>query len=209
MKPSRVRGGRREFIGRLLVFLGGAAMFGRAKRADAAPTWSEPYLGEIMLFAGSVPPQYWAMCNGQLLPIVAHQALYTLLGNTYGGDGQTTFALPDLRGRIPIHHGQGVGLSPRMLGEKGGTVNHTLSLTELPAHAHVVRGSSSAGTTASPVGMFPARNAAQTPQYASPADTILSPSEISTVGGGQPHSNQQPFLALNYIISLQGTYPPQ
>ena len=129
-----------------------------------------PYIGEIMLFAGNFAPQGWAMCDGQILAIAPNQALFSLLGTAYGGNGTTTFALPDLRGRSPLHWGQGAGLSNRVRGEQGGEVDHTLTLAELPAHTHAVRGSASDGTSASPAGTYIARNAASIPLYAATAN---------------------------------------
>jgi microcystin-dependent protein len=199
---------RRDFIGRIAVFLAGTALLGRVRRSEASTQSIEPYLGEIMLISCSFAPKGWALCNGQLLPISQYQALFSLLGTTYGGNGATNFALPDLRGRVPIHAGTGPGLSTHALGEKSGEENHTLSVGEMPAHAHVLRGSSAAGISASPSGMFPARSAAQIPRYGATPDAALAATAISSVGGNQAHSNLQPSLALNYVIALQGVYPP-
>ena len=199
---------RRDFLGRILVFLAGAAVFGRERRAEADTQSIEPYIGEIMLFAGNFAPRNWALCNGQLLPINQNQALFSLLGTNFGGNGQTTFALPDLRGRVPIHWGQGPGLTNRVLGERSGEDAHTLQALEMPSHSHVARSSSAAGTSASPSGMYFARSAAQIPQYAGAADTTLG-GAITATGGGQPHANHQPVLALNYVIALVGVYPGQ
>jgi microcystin-dependent protein len=199
---------RRDFLGRLLVLLGGAALFGRAKRVAAAPQWTEPYIGEIMICSFAFAPKGWAMCNGQLLSISQNQALFSLLGTTYGGNGTTNFALPDLRGRVPIHFGQGPGLSNRALGEVGGALSHTIAIAEMPAHAHVARCASGNGTSAGPPGMVPAGNPAGIPQWRATADTTLAAGAISTVGNGQPHENTSPTLALNYVIALVGTFPP-
>ena len=198
---------RRDFLGRMLVALGGASLLGWPKRAEAATQGTEPYLGEIMLWAGSFAPKGWALCNGQILPIAQNQGLFTLLGTTYGGNGVVTFALPDMRGRVPIHFGQGPGLSSRVLGEKGGEESHTLAMNELAAHTHTARGSTAAGTSASPSGMVPARNAAQIPQYGATVNAALSPSAISVTGSSQAHPNLRPYLVLNYVICLQGVYP--
>jgi microcystin-dependent protein len=189
------------------VFVGGLAAFGRARRAEANVQETLPYIGEIMLFAGNFAPQGWAMCDGQILAIAPNQALFSLLGTAYGGNGTTTFALPDLRGRSPLHWGQGAGLSNRVRGEQGGEVDHTLTLAELPAHTHAVRGSAGDGTSASPAGTYIARNAASIPLYAATANTTMAAGVFSTAGGGQPHPNRQPVLALNFIIALQGIYP--
>jgi len=203
-RPLRAALPRRDFLGRIAVFLAGAVLFGRARRAEAD---TQPYLGEIMLFGGNFAPRGYALCNGQLLPINQNQALFSLLGTQYGGNGQTTFALPDFRGRVPIHFGQGPGLSTHTIGQTAGTEGHFLLLTEMPAHAHVARGSSAVGVTANPSGMYPARCAAQIPQWAATANTTLAASAIASTGGSQPHPNVQPVLALNFVIALQGVFP--
>ena len=197
---------RRHFLGRILTFLAGAAAFGRVKPAAAAAQGIDPIIGDIMLVPFNFPPKGWALCNGQLLPINQNQALFSLLGTTYGGNGQTTFALPDLRGRVPIHFGQGPGLSSRTLGEKSGEDAHTLILSELPVHGHDGRCSTADGTSADPSGMYWARSAAQTPQYSNAASLQVI-AATSSVGGSQPHMNHQPVLVLNYVIALQGVYP--
>jgi microcystin-dependent protein len=199
---------RRTFLGRMTTFAAATALFGRARRAHAATQGSEPYIGEIMLVSWNFPPKGWAFCSGQLLPINQNQALFSILGTTYGGNGQTTFALPDLRGRVPIHFGQGPGLSPRSLGERAGEINHTLSSVEVPAHGHGIQASSATATAALPTGMFPARNAALVPQYAlAPADLGMAPAAVGNTGGSQPHPNQQPYLVINFAIALVGLYP--
>jgi microcystin-dependent protein len=198
---------RRDFVGRIAVLLAGLVAFGRPRRAEAGIQSIEPYLGEIMLISCNFAPKGWALCNGQLLPINQNQALFSILGTTYGGNGQTNFALPDLRGRSPLHWGQGPGLSVRTLGELAGELSHTLSTNEMPAHAHVARCSSAAGTSASPVGMVLAHSAAAVPGHDDSADTSLGSGAIASVGGSQPHTNIQPVLALNYVIALQGTFP--
>jgi microcystin-dependent protein len=201
---------RRRFFGRALAFLGGMALPWRVGRSDAAPQSTEPFIGEVQIFAGAYAPRHWALCNGQLLPINQYQALFSLLGTTYGGNGVTTFALPDLRGRVAVHRGQGPGLSNRVQGERSGAVSHALALSEMPAHAHVARASSADAVSADPsASVVPARSAAGIPHWAPSADTMLAPGVIGIAGGGQSHENRQPFLALNYIIALQGIYPPQ
>jgi len=167
----------------------------------------DPFLAEIQLFAGNFAPTGWAFCDGQLLPISSNTALFSLLGTTYGGNGQTTFGLPDLRGSIPIHPGQGPGLSVRYLGEKGGVESVTLLPTEMAAHAHTLGASSSNGTSDSPAGRVAARSPSAIPQYAAASDTSLSASAIGTSGGSQPHNNMQPYLALSFIIATQGIFP--
>lgn len=162
---------------------------------------AEPFLAEIRIMSFVYPPRGWALCNGQLLPINQNQALFSLLGTTYGGDGRVNFALPDLRSRTPIHVGQG-----HLLGERAGEPTHTLSIAELPEHLHGVKGSSStSGTVAVPTNavLAPVSNA-----YHSPASlTPLLPATVTTAGGSQPHSNMQPFLTLSFCIALQGIFP--
>jgi microcystin-dependent protein len=199
---------RRHFLGRALALLAGAALPWSVRRSEADVQSISPYIGDIMLIAFNFPPKNWALCNGQFLSIAQNQALFSILGTTYGGNGQTTFALPDLRDRVAIHMGQGPGLSNYAIGERSGEQAHTLSLAELPAHTHVARGSSAAGTSVSPAGMFAARNAAQIPQYGVNVDAIMGAGAISTVGGSQPHSNMQPYLGLNFVIALVGYFPP-
>jgi len=199
---------RRWFLGRLAAVLAGAALPWRPRPAQAAPQEVGPYIGEIMLISWNFPPKGWTFCNGQLLPINQNQALYSILGTTYGGDGRQTFALPDLRGRVPIHMGQGPGLSPRSRGERAGEPAHTLILSELPSHTHVARASSALGSSANPsASLVPARNAAQIPQWGSTVDATLGSGAITSTGGSQPHDNLQPYLTLNYVIALTGTYP--
>jgi microcystin-dependent protein len=160
---------------------------------------AEPFLSEIRILSFGFPAKGWALCNGQLLPINQNQALFSLLGTTFGGDGRVNFALPDLRGRGPIHVGSG-----HDLGERAGQESHTLSQQEYPTHNHlgnVVNSNADAG----PAGhFFAAANALYQPK---PASTPLAPSTISNVGGSQPHANQQPFLTLSFAIALQGIFP--
>jgi microcystin-dependent protein len=162
---------------------------------------SEPFLSEIKLVSFNFPPKGWALCNGQLLPINQNQALFALLGTTYGGNGQTTFALPNLRGRVPIHMGNG-----HPLGEVAGSTSVTVNIQQLPTHSHGVTASASDGDT-------PASNntlLAGTPAkiYGPVASlTTLTPASVSSVGGSQPHNNMMPYLALNFIIALQGIFP--
>lgn len=163
---------------------------------------SEPFLGSIILFGGNFAPRGWAFCNGQLLPIAQNTALFSLLGTTYGGNGQTTFALPDLRSRVPVHFGQGPGLSSYSLGQSAGAETITLTQAEMPAHAHTQPASNANQTTNRPNGAVPAKGGV----YAGATDgSQLDPT--TPVGGSQPHSNLQPYLAMNYIIALEGIYP--
>ena len=201
---------RRNFLKRILAVAAGGitfASFGR--KAEAGTAGIEPFLGEIMMFAGNFAPRGWALCNGQLLPIAQNTALFSLLGTTYGGNGQTTFALPDLRGRAPIHVGQGPGLSDRVLGQYGGEETHTLTWNEMPNHSHPAYAHAENGTSDTPTGLLPARNPAGVPQYAAGADVTMSPEAIGNAGGGQPHDNMQPYLVINFCIALQGVFPSQ
>lgn len=167
----------------------------------------DPFVGEIRIFAGNFAPTGWAMCNGQLLPISQNIALFMLLGTAYGGNGSSTFALPDLQGRVPMQVGQGPGLTDRLRGQKVGAEAHALTLPELAAHIHTLGASSANGTSDQVAGAAMARSPAAIPQYASSFDTTLAPEAVSTSGGTQPHNNMQPYLALNFIIALQGVFP--
>jgi microcystin-dependent protein len=160
-----------------------------------------PFMSEVKIVAFNFPPKGWALCNGQLLPINQNQALFSLLGTMYGGNGQTTFGLPELRGRTPIHQGQGF-----VEGQKGGEEFHTLTMSEMPAHEHLPQAVSEAGNTVVPGGNFLAKSDTQV--YAGPNNMVaMVGSSISFVGGGQPHENRSPFLVLNLIIALQGVFP--
>ena len=163
---------------------------------------STPFLGEVKIFTFNFAPKGWAFCNGQLLPINQNQALFALLGTTYGGNGQTTFALPNLQGRVPFHFG-----NFHSLGEVGGETAHTLSLSELPAHAHTPVGSSSGPSAASPAGNLWAASSGG--GYEASANTSLNPASITSTGGSQPHDNMSPYLVLNFCVALQGIFPSQ
>ena len=163
---------------------------------------AEPFLGEIRLMSFNFAPKGWALCNGQFLPINQNQALFSLLGVMYGGNGQTTFALPDLRGRTPIHLGAGF-----TQGEKAGAETTTLNISQLPTHTHAAAGITASATTNSPNGAY---LAGSTAVYHGPTNLIsLNPGTITSVGGSQPHTNMQPFLTLNFSIALQGIFPSQ
>ena len=159
------------------------------------------------MFAGNFAPRDWALCDGQLLPIAQNQALFSILGTTYGGDGRTTFALPDLRGRFPIHPGSGPGLTQRRLGEKSGAETVTLTAADIPAHTHPLNASTSEGAFDSPQDAVPGRPASGIPQYAAAANTTMAASTIGTAGGNRPHDNMPPFVGINYIIALFGVFP--
>lgn len=164
---------------------------------------SEPFLGEIRTFGFNFAPQGWAMCNGQVLSIAQNTALFALLGTIYGGDGVQTFALPDLRGRVGIHVGQGPGLSPRDQGEVLGEENVTLSVSEIPTHAHSQTGSTDSETTDRPT----AAAAAVGGVYSTNTDHMTAMVQTGAAGGGLPHDNMQPSLVLNFCIALQGIFP--
>jgi microcystin-dependent protein len=170
---------------------------------------SEPLLGEIRMFTGNFAPQGWAMCNGQLLPINQYQAVFSILGTTYGGNGTSNFALPDLRGRVPIHLGQGPGLSPYIQGQSGGVENVTLLSSQMPVHNHLVNAVASGGNQPSPSGNLPAIESTGTSlDYSNAvANGQMNPAMISNAGGGLPVPNVQPYLCINFIIALQGIYP--
>lgn len=207
---------RRGFLSRTLAAAGGALLAASGARipaasAETAPgpgtTGTDPYLGEIMLVAWNFAPVGWAFCNGQLLAIAQNQALFSLLGTQYGGNGTTTFALPDLRGRVPMHFGQGPGLSNHVIGEMSGFESVTLLATQMPAHTHPAIADANLGTSSSPAGTLPAREPSGTPIYGAGTGAVMASSAIGSAGGSQPHTNMQPYLALNYVIALVGVYP--
>ena len=168
---------------------------------------SEPFVGEIRMFAGNFAPRGWAFCDGQLLAVSQNDALFSLLGTIYGGDGRTTFGLPDMRGRIPIHAGSGPGLSDRRLGAKSGSETATVDVTQLPAHTHSLASTNSV-TEGNPAGNVVADTGTKN-IYADDAAPALnfSSSASQAVGGSQSHSNMMPYLCINYIIALFGIYP--
>src|SRR3954451_3573959 len=152
------------------------------------------------MFGGNFAPRGWALCNGQILSIAQNTALFSLLGTQFGGNGQTTFALPDLRGRVPIHQGQGPGLTPRTMGEQAGEENHTLINTEMPAHNHVVNANNEGSTTGRPGGAVPSVSGSNI--YAATGDgTLMNAQMIGLSGGSQPHNNMQPYLCVNFVIA--------
>lgn len=170
---------------------------------------SDPFVGEIRMFAGNFAPQGWAFCHGQLVAVEDNDALFSLLGTIYGGDGRSTFGLPDLRGRIPVHAGDGPGLSPVRIGERGGAENAIVAPAELPVHNHRLRASTDPATNAAdPVGDLTGDTGDTLLYAADPdTDTELAATAVGNAGGGAPHANVAPSLAIHFIISLFGTYP--
>jgi len=166
---------------------------------------SEPFLAEIRIVGFNFAPRGWALCDGQILPINQNQSLYSLLGTTYGGDGRTSFALPDIRGRVPIHRGRSDGGSNHPLGQKTGEETHTLSVEEMPQHQHDFNGTSNTADNASPTGRLPGKNTSK--PYASSGTAAMGENTILRSGGGQAHNNMQPFTVMNYCIALQGLFP--
>jgi microcystin-dependent protein len=165
---------------------------------------AQPYVGEIRMFAGNFAPAGWMFCEGQLLPISENETLFQLIGTTYGGDGQSTFALPDLRGRIPIHQGNGF-----ILAETGGAEEITLTVSQIPAHSHPFLASLASGSSGSPANSLPANGsvAAAFLYFADNPNVNMAPQSIGPTGGSQPHTNFQPYLCVDFIISLFGIFP--
>ena len=163
---------------------------------------AQPYVGELRLFAGNFAPAGWAFCHGQLLPIPENETLFFLIGTTYGGDGQDTFALPDLRGRVPLHQGLGY-----LLAETGGTESVTLTLTQVPAHSHALRASTAAGTGSGPGNSLLAATGSVNSYGSGNADQPMTAGALSSSGSSMPHGNMAPYLAVSYIISLFGIFP--
>ncbi len=209
MATNRVRT-RRSVIGGA----GAAAMAGLAARsvvggeqAGASPAGSglEPFIGEIAIVPYNFAPRGWALCNGQILSISQNTALFSLLGTTFGGDGRTTFALPDLRGRVPLHSGQGPGLGNRVLGESAGVEEVQLTEVEMPAHDHTLMASDNKANDRHPAGHVLARRHRN---FADSANLVaMHDDAVTPAGGGSPHENMQPYLALNFIIALEGIFP--
>jgi len=164
---------------------------------------SEPFLSEIKIVSFNFPPKGWALCNGQLLPINQNQALFSLLGTTYGGNGQTNFALPNIRGRVPIHMGNG-----HTLGEAAGSTSVTVNIQQLPTHTHTLNDNNGVGNATIPTGKILSKAPANT--FGGPTNLVtMNPLSVSSVGGSQPHNNMMPYLVLNFIIALQGIFPSQ
>lgn len=163
---------------------------------------AQPYVGEIRMFAGNFAPAGWMFCEGQLLPISENEVLFQLIGTTYGGDGQSTFALPDLRGRLPLHQGNGF-----ILAENGGAEEITLTVQQIPSHSHPLLASATTGNQTSPAGTLPANSFNITPYINDAPNANMSAQAITAIGGSQPHTNFQPYLCINFIISLFGIFP--
>ena len=167
---------------------------------------SEPFVGEIRMFAGNFAPRGWAFCDGQLLAVSQNDALFSLLGTIYGGDGRTTFGLPDLRGRLPIHAGHGPGLSERRLGSKSGSEKETLTLNQIPSHTHTARATDAPAASGNPMGNTTAQSSADA-YTTTPLPVALASNASTQVGGSRSHTNLMPFLCINFIIALFGIYP--
>lgn len=165
---------------------------------------AQPYVGEIRMFAGNFAPAGWMFCEGQLLPISENETLFNLIGTTYGGDGQSTFALPDLRGRIPLHFGNGFTLA-----ETGGVETVTLTVAQIPAHSHPALGTTLPANDVNPIGHLLAQATTFDPYQSNPPTTAMAAQSVSSTGGSQPHNNFQPYLCVDFIISLFGIFPSQ
>ena len=163
---------------------------------------AQPYVGEIRLFAGNFAPAGWSFCNGQLLPISENETLFQLIGTTYGGDGQSTFALPDMRGRIPLHQGNGF-----IQAETGGVEQVTLTINQIPGHSHAVVATTHIASSGSPANSIPAQTSTFDFYQSSSPTSAMASQAVQSTGGSQPHTNFQPYLCLNYIISLFGIFP--
>lgn len=166
----------------------------------------EPFIGQIIMFGGNFAPRGWALCDGQLLAISSHSALFSILGTTYGGDGVSTFGLPDLRGRVAVHAGTGPGLTPRPLGQKSGAETVTLTTNQIPSHNHSLEGSRGTADSNNPTNNY--LGVPSSPIYENnPPNVTMGGASIANTGGGQSHNNMQPFQVVNFIIALEGIYP--
>jgi microcystin-dependent protein len=168
---------------------------------------SEPFVGEIRMFAGNFAPRGWAFCDGQLLAVSQNDALFSLLGTVYGGDGRTTFGLPDMRGRLPLHAGTGPGLSPRRLGSKGGAERETLTTNQMASHNHPFFANTEPADSSNPQGRVPAEVLGYRLYRESDQNENFASGSITNTGGSQPHTNLMPALCVNFIIALFGIYP--
>ena len=170
---------------------------------------AQPYVGEIRMFGGNFAPVGWMFCDGQLLPISENEVLFQLIGTTYGGDGENTFALPDLRGRVPIHFGTGPGGITYQIGETGGVEEVTLTINQIPNHVHVPGCKNAAGNSSTPLNSVPAVNTTALAYGAAPPVIQMNAAAVGPTGGSQPHTNFQPYLCISFIISLFGIFPSQ
>ena len=170
---------------------------------------AEPFIAEIRMWAGSFAPSGWSFCNGQLVPIAQNTALFSVLGTTYGGDGRTTAGLPNLAGRVPMHAGQGPGLTKRGLGQKGGTENVTLSAAQIASHTHQMTGTNAAANSNEPLAKRPAQSPDENAYNDDPGPPLvpMSGETLGETGGGGPHTNMQPFLSLSFVIAMSGVFP--
>jgi microcystin-dependent protein len=164
----------------------------------------DPTIAEISMFGGNFAPRSWANCDGQLLPISQNTALFSILGTTYGGDGRTTFGLPELRGRVAVHTGSGPGLTPRQMGQRSGSETNTLTIAQLPSHGHAINARDE-GTTDDPTGAFIAGDG--TNAFGSSSNVAMANTSVANTGGGQAFNNMQPYMVVRYIIALQGVFP--
>ena len=207
--PAEAKPPRRRFFAALAAAIAGAGLAIGSRRADAAPQSGTPLIGELMLFAGNFAPNGWLPCDGRLLNIIDYESLFYVIGTTYGGDGLTTYALPDLRGRTPIHSGQGAGLSDRLLGEMSGSEQVTLTTASLPAHSHSAAADANAGSSVDPTGRLPARDAAGGLAWGNNPPVAMAAAHLGDAGVGAAHENRMPYLTLNYCIAWTGTFPSQ
>lgn len=166
-----------------------------------------PFTGEVKMFAGSFAPRGWRYCDGQLLAISQYQALYALIGTTYGGDGRSTFGIPDMRGRVPVHQGQGLSLTKRILGERAGVEKVTLTMNDMPSHTHLIQATSDAATTADPTNAVPAQTPDTFYSNSSTTDATLYGGTVLENSGGDSHYNIQPSLCIGFVICLEGEFP--
>jgi len=195
---------------RMLATLGTAMLVAAGYSAPALAQGQDPFLGQTMLVGFTFCPRNWIEAAGQLLPISQYTALFSLLGTTYGGDGRTTFALPDLRGRVPVHVGQGPGLPIFVLGQAGGQASTTLTVSELPAHTHAMMGTSNAAASNTPSNnLFGTFTSGGIYDNNGSPDVVMNPSAVGNTGGGQPLDNMMPYVALRYCIAMQGIFPPR
>jgi microcystin-dependent protein len=169
----------------------------------------QPYVGEIRIFGGSFAPAGWAFCNGQLMPISENDVLFQLIGTTYGGDGAQTFAMPDLRGRLPLHMGTGSSGTTYQIGEASGVEDVTLTTNQIPSHTHPFLATTAAGAAASPLNAVLSASGSSNVYRQGPGAAVLSNQMVSPTGGSQPHTNMQPYLCVDFIISLFGIFPSQ